>query len=64
MKKDYDAFLAYFSKNKKCKCTDVGCRHFDRALDKVLGKRINDLFYVRLNIGINTYYTYIHEKTD
>ena len=64
MEKDYDALLDYFNKNKKCKCAGVGCRHFDRAVDKVLGKRIDDLFYARLNIAVNTYYTYIHEKTN
>ena len=53
---DFDLFLDYFNKNKTCKCDINECEHFDQALVKVLGKRTNDIFQSRLNLGINTYY--------
>ena len=55
LEEDHDAFWAYFNKHKKCKC-DVGeCRHFDRALSRVLGDRIDKIAEEGLNISIERY---------
>jgi len=52
---DFDLFRDYFNKIKKCDCNIDECKHFDAALTKVLGKKVDDLWDSRLQIGFRTY---------
>lgn len=52
----FDKFREFFDKNRSCKCESVDeCKHFDKALTKVLGKKVDDLWDLRLQIGSRTY---------
>lgn len=56
MENDFDSFIDYFNKNKKCKCDIDECKHFDKALVSVLGERTNNIVQSRLDIGFKTYF--------
>lgn len=56
---DFDRFRDYYNEIKKCDCDIDECKHFDKALTKVLGKRTDDLWNSRLQIGFKTYEEFI-----
>lgn len=51
--RDYYALRAYFDKHRKCSCCYVDeCKHFDRALRRVLGERADELMRRSLTFGL------------
>lgn len=55
LENDFDKFRNYFSQTKKCACDIDECRHFDKALTKVLGQKVDKLWNMRLQIGSRTH---------
>ena len=52
---DCDAFWDYFHKHRKCSCEEGECKHFERALWRVLGERAEEIDRAGVNISIITY---------
>ena len=53
--KAYYKFRAYYNRNRKCDCEHVSvCDHFEKALQKVLGKQSWELCQrgFRINMGV------------
>ena len=55
LEEGFDLFRDYFNKTKKCDCDIDECKHFDKALTKILGKKVDELWDLRLQIGFRTY---------
>ena len=53
---DVDLFRNYFNLHKKCVCPINNCKHYKKALTKVLGNRIHDLCLRNIDIGIRIHY--------
>jgi len=58
IEKDYDDLVSWWRKNKSCNCDseedDIFCKHYRKLLHKILGKRIDESFQERLQIGFDT----------
>ena len=56
--KDFDKLVEWWIKNKPCGCDseedDIFCKHFDKILNATLGKKVDQLWNERLQIGIQT----------
>ena len=53
---DVDLFRNYFNLHKKCVCPINNCKHYKKALAKVLGDRIHDLCLRNIDINIRIHY--------
>ena len=56
LRRDVDAFRNYFDQHKKCACPIYDCKHYKKALVKILGDRIHNLSQTSIDIGVKTYY--------
>jgi len=59
---DLDEFTHYYNKTKNCDCHIDECKHYDKAMDEVFAKRIDDLWDLRLQVGFRTLNSTYGEK--
>ena len=52
--KEIDYFLKEFLQNRGCNCSDDECNHFKKKRKSLFGKRIDELYNIRLKIGLST----------
>ena len=52
--KEVEHFLENFLQNKVCKCKNDECKHFKEKRTSVFGKRIDELYNMKLKIGFST----------
>lgn len=56
LEEDFDKFRGYFAEYKKCTCHIDDCKHFDKALSKVLGNRASKICRAKFDISLRAYY--------
>ena len=44
LRKEIDLCMSQYSVTKKCDCPIEDCKHFEKARDRVFGKKIDDIF--------------------
>jgi len=52
--KEIDSFLQEFLQNRSCRCINDECRHYKEKRKFTFGKRIDELYNLRLQIGLST----------
>jgi len=57
--RDFDKLVDWWVKNKHCDCDTeeygMFCEHFDKIVNATLGKKVDQLWNERLQIGIQTW---------
>ena len=51
---DLERFREYYNKTKKCNCDIDECVHHEKAMNEVFGKKVDELWNLKLQVGINT----------
>ena len=52
--REIDYFLKEFCQNRNCGCKEDECKHFKKKRKSMFGKRIDELYNMRLKIGLST----------
>ena len=55
LEEDFDQFRDYFNQTRTCDCDIDECKHFDKALTKVIGEKVDNLWNTRLQMGFRMY---------
>lgn len=54
LKKEHDSFIAYFDKNRTCRCNIDMCRHLEKIEKKMFNPRYYDLVNSQIITGLQT----------
>jgi len=62
LEKEIDYFRIHFNKIRKCKCSSEECKHFRNERHRIFGERIDNLYNLRLGLGLQFYSKIIKSK--